>query len=67
MLSARRMIEEYGDRWTVEWLRIRGLPDWAEYLDKLHRQFDPPVEAIIGANGNSFHANGQLNRREILQ
>ncbi len=61
VLSARRMIEEYGDRWTVEWLRTRGLPDWAEYLDKLHRQFDPPVEAIIGANGNSFHANGQLS------
>ena len=34
--SARRMIEQFGDRWTVEWLRARGLPDWAEYLDKLY-------------------------------
>ena len=41
VLSARRMIEQHGDRWTVEWLRTRGLPDWAEYLDKLYRQCRP--------------------------
>ena len=67
VLSARRMIEQFGDRWTVEWLRTRGLPDWAEYLEKLYPQPDPPVVALIGANGNSFHANGKLNQREIRQ
>jgi len=67
VLSARRMIEQYGDHWTVEWLRTRGLPNWAEYLDKLRRQFDPPVEAIIGANGESFHTDGRLNQREMHQ
>jgi hypothetical protein len=61
------MIEQYGDRWTVEWLRARGLPDWAEYLDKLQRQFDPPLAATIATNGHSYHTNGTLNQREIHQ
>jgi hypothetical protein len=67
VLSARRMIEQFGDRWTVEWLRMRGLPDWAEYLEKLYPKPDPPAVALIGANGNSFHTNGKLNQREIRQ
>ena len=46
VLSARRMIEQHGDRWTVEWLRTRGLPDWAEYLDKLYGHVETPVDAI---------------------
>jgi type IV secretion system protein VirB4 len=25
-------IERYGVTWPAEWLRMRGLPDWAEYL-----------------------------------
>ncbi|MGH7778963.1 MAG: conjugal transfer protein TrbE [Candidatus Binataceae bacterium] len=67
VLAARQMIDRYGERWAVEWLRTRGLHDWAEYLDKLYRQFDSPVEAMIVGNGNSFHANGKLNQEEIRQ
>ncbi len=67
VLAARQMIAEYGERWTVEWLRARGMHDWAEYLDKLYPRLDSQVEAMIGANGNSFHANGRLNQGEIRQ
>ncbi|MGH7840935.1 MAG: hypothetical protein ACREQT_05370, partial [Candidatus Binataceae bacterium] len=67
VLSARRTIEQHGDRWTVEWLRTRGLDDWADYLDKLYRQSDSRAEAMIGANGNLFQANGRLNHEEVRQ
>ena len=67
VLTARRMIKQHGERWTGEWLRARGLDDWAEYLDKLYGQVASTVEAMIGANGNSFHANGRLNPGEIGQ
>jgi len=32
VFTARRMIVEHGQRWPVEWLRSRGLGDWADYL-----------------------------------
>ena len=67
VLAARRMMNQHGERWTSEWLRNRGLDDWAEYLDKLYGQVASPVDAMIGANGNSFHANGRINQREIRQ
>src|SRR5487761_244930 len=62
VLAARRMMNQHGERWTSEWLRNRGLDDWAEYLDKLYGQVASPVDAMIGANGNSFHANGRINQ-----
>jgi type IV secretion system protein VirB4 len=67
VLSARRMINQQGARWTSEWLCARGLGDWAEYLDKLRGKVAWPVEAVLGANGNSFHINGRSNQREIRQ
>src|SRR5487761_471038 len=67
VLTARRMIKRHGERWTSEWLRARGLDDWAEYLDKLYGQVASPVEEIFGAKGNSFHANGKINQGEIRQ
>jgi type IV secretion/conjugal transfer VirB4 family ATPase len=67
VLTARRMIRQHGERWTSEWLRARGLDDWAEYLDKLRGQVASPVEAMIGANGNSFHINRKINYGEIRQ
>ena len=27
-------MEQFGDDWASEWLRMRGLVDWAEYLDQ---------------------------------
>ena len=43
VLAARRMIAEHGQRWRVEWLRARGLCEWADYLDS----FYPPTPAPI--------------------
>jgi type IV secretion system protein TrbE len=50
VLSARRMIEEHGDDWTLEWLRNRGLDDWAEYLGKLRSPVNAPTQGILGAD-----------------
>jgi type IV secretion system protein VirB4 len=56
LLSARRMIQQNGDRWTGEWLRQRDLDDWATYLDKLHQRAASPLRR-----------NGAVDSREILQ
>jgi type IV secretion system protein VirB4 len=32
--SAEQAIAQFGDRWPSEWLRLRGLSDWAEYLEQ---------------------------------
>jgi type IV secretion system protein VirB4 len=32
VLTARRMIAEHGEQWRAEWLRARGLGEWADYL-----------------------------------
>jgi hypothetical protein len=29
------VMERSGDAWVKEWLRIRGLNDWAAYYDEL--------------------------------
>jgi hypothetical protein len=35
ILQARQLIAKRGDRWASEWLRNRGLEEWAGYLGKL--------------------------------
>jgi hypothetical protein len=68
ILSARGMMAQHANRWTVEWLRAKGLPDWAEYLDKLPHQNELPVEgAITFHDPNRFQSNGKLRRGETLQ
>ena len=68
VLAARRMIEQHGDRWTADWLRARGLNDWAEYLDKLNGRVETPADAILSVNGiPPFHINGRVHQREIHQ
>ena len=68
VLAARRMIEQHGERWTVEWLRARGLHDWAEYLDRLNGRVETPTDAILSVNGiPPFHTNGKVHQREIHQ
>jgi type IV secretion system protein TrbE len=68
VLAARRMIEQHGDSWTTEWLRVCGLHDWAEYLDKLNARVETPADAILSVNGiPPFHTNGKIHQREIHQ
>ena len=66
VLSARRMIEHRRAlaRRVASHSRFAGL---GRVPRELFPQPDPPVVALIGANGNSFHANGKLNQREIRQ
>src|SRR5580700_2954972 len=36
LIEARRLIAEYGEGWQAEWLRRRGLEEWADFLAKLY-------------------------------
>lgn len=36
---AEDVIDQYGGRWQAEWLRMRGLGDWADYYDQQTRLF----------------------------
>ncbi len=66
VLRARRMIDEQGERWTEEWLRLRGLHDWAEYLHKLSGAIEAPVAETLLATPLSFsRANGKAHPEEI--
>jgi type IV secretion system protein VirB4 len=50
VLTARRMIAEHGEHWRVEWLRARGLSEWADYL-ATHFPGPTPVESLIAHHG----------------
>jgi type IV secretion system protein VirB4 len=68
ILATRRMSQQHGERWTVEWLRARGLHDWAEYLDRLNRHVESPTDALLSLNGIlPFDTNGKVHQREIHQ
>jgi type IV secretion system protein VirB4 len=68
ILATRRMSQQHGERWTVEWLRARGLHDWAEYLDRLNRHVESPTDALLSLNGIlPFDTNGEVHQREIHQ
>jgi hypothetical protein len=52
-------MREYGEDWPAEWLRGRGLSDWADYWNKLKRRdsreyVSPPAIS----NGEAIYANG---------
>src|SRR6266849_4067029 len=68
ILSARRMIREHGDRWTVEWLRAHGLTDWADYLLKLRDRGESDLSRVLGPNGSvEFPINGKFHHQEMHQ
>jgi type IV secretory pathway VirB4 component len=66
ILAARKCIEQHGQRWTAEWLRVRGLPDWAEYLDGLSAHDESAAAAALHTNSAPFHLNGR-HHEETLQ
>jgi type IV secretion system protein VirB4 len=68
ILAARRMLEQHGQRWTVEWLRACRLHDRAEYLDRLIGLVETPTDAILSVNSiPPFHTNGKVHQGEIHQ
>jgi type IV secretion system protein VirB4 len=36
------VIEEFPSKWRSEWLRLRGLPKWADYLDRMEKSLEQP-------------------------
>ena len=58
------MMREHGQHWPAEWLRSRGLGEWAEYWKKLSGHNDQKQQvktaASIYANGAEASANGEV-------
>jgi len=50
VLAARRMISKCGEHWRVEWLRARGLGDWADYLARFYPQAETIAPILHQAN-----------------
>jgi type IV secretion system protein VirB4 len=62
VLTARQMLAEYGERWRIEWLRARGLGEWANYLQRFYPQTETAASIVRSSNGhlnNSVH--GQVS------
>jgi type IV secretion system protein VirB4 len=38
------VMEKFPDTWRSEWLRLRGLPKWADYLDRMAEDSQQPKE-----------------------
>jgi type IV secretion system protein VirB4 len=38
------VMEKFPDSWRSEWLRLRGLPKWADYLDRMEVDSQQPKE-----------------------
>jgi type IV secretion system protein VirB4 len=43
--AAENLMDRFGEQWPSEWLRTRGISDWADYLEEL----DPTLEASLCA------------------
>src|SRR5208283_2697951 len=56
VLIARRLIAEHGARWPAAWLRLRGQPEWAAYLDGLHQPITKVPPAAITSYRNGHYA-----------
>jgi hypothetical protein len=33
-----RVMEQHPDSWRAQWLRLKGLPEWADYLSRLEEE-----------------------------
>ena len=67
VLAARDMIEQQAERWTVEWLRTRGLPDWAEYLARTQRESRTLLHQPTDLRENPPRSNGRVGHTELHQ
>jgi type IV secretion system protein VirB4 len=65
VLAAREMIDRLGEGWTSEWLRVRGLPDWAEYLVNSQGKSDHSFNESLGSQQNLPHSNGKSKQMEL--
>ncbi|MGH7933165.1 MAG: conjugal transfer protein TrbE [Candidatus Binataceae bacterium] len=68
VLTARQMMKRHGEHWTGEWLRARGLDDWAEHLDKLRAKVETPLITLLATtSASAVHGNGRAHQEEIRQ
>jgi type IV secretion/conjugal transfer VirB4 family ATPase len=68
IIAARQMIEQHAERWPSEWLRIRGLDDWAEHLDRLRSEVEQPVSKLLEGDAVApIYANGRVHHEEVRQ
>lgn len=37
--KANHLMSEYGDQWVYHWLSERGMPDWANYWEKINEKY----------------------------
>jgi type IV secretion system protein TrbE len=44
--AAEDLIDRFGDQWPSEWLRARGVPDWADYFTELNSATEESLCAI---------------------
>jgi type IV secretion system protein VirB4 len=61
ILSASRLVREYGDRWTSEWLRQRELEDWGDYVEKLRARVDLNTDTSFAIDHEFSKANGRIH------
>jgi type IV secretion system protein VirB4 len=66
IIAARRLIEQHAERWPSEWLRARGLGDWAEHLDRLRSEVERPVSKLLEGDAVApIYANGRVHHEEV--
>jgi type IV secretion system protein VirB4 len=41
IIAARQMHQRHGELWAAEWLRHKGLPEWAEYWERTAMEMGP--------------------------
>src|SRR5271166_2439632 len=66
ILKARGAMREYGDNWPAQWLRSRGLREWAEYWEKLmgmgeHDRERPSARLFSDGAVSSVNGNSEVN------
>ena len=44
--SVERLMEQHPESWRKEWLRLKGLPEWAQYLSRLEEQNERQEEYL---------------------
>ena len=44
------VMEQFPDTWRLEWLRLKGLPQWAEYFKSLEEAVEPEKESHLCAS-----------------
>jgi type IV secretion system protein TrbE len=60
ILKARGMMREYGHNWPAQWLRSKGLREWAEYWEQLMGmdEHDQRPSRRLFSNGDAAFVNG---------